>query len=67
MRILPRASGSGSSREGVFPRVQEHQKVVFSHNTHLCVALKVNGAGSDFYLGIPSGSRPCPPLEPEIT
>ena len=67
MWVLPRAFDSGSSVAGVFPGVQEHQQVVFGHNALLCGALSVNGAASDFCSGIPSGSGPHLPLEPEIT
>ena len=57
--------GSGSSREGVFPGVQEHQQVVFGLNALLCGALEVNGASSDVWT--PSGYEPLPPLGSEIT
>ena len=63
MWVLPRKFGSGSHDTGVFPGVQKHQQMVFSHNALLCGTLEVNGPASDFRSGIPSGSEPCPPLE----
>ena len=51
----------------MFPRVGEHQQEVFNHNALFCGALEVNGAASGACSQIPSGGRPLPPLEPEIT
>ena len=67
MWVLPGAFGSGSSREGVFPGVQEHQQVVFGDSALLCGAPEVNGAASGVCSRTPSGGKPLPPLEPEIT
>ena len=53
MLVLPGTFCSGSNRAGVFPRVQEHKHVVFSHNALLCGVLEVNGAASDFCSCIP--------------
>ena len=64
---LPEMFGSGSSRAGVSPGVQEHQQVVFGHSALLCGALEVNGAASGVCSWTSSGSKPLPPLEPEIT
>lgn len=52
---------------GLFPRVQEHQQLVFDHNVLLCGALEVIGAASGVCSWTSSGGKPLPPLEPEIT
>ena len=51
----------------MFPGVRVHQQEVFGHNALLFGALEVNGAASDVCSRTPSGSKPLPPLEPEIT
>ena len=67
MWVLPEVFGSGSSREGVFPGVREHQQVVFGHNALLCGALEVSMAASGVCSLAPSGGESLPLLEPEIT
>ena len=67
MWVLPGTFGSGSSRAGVVPGVQEHQQLVFGHNALLCGAFEVKGAASGVPSQTPSGGEPLPPLEPEIT
>ena len=66
MWVLPRAFGSGSSRAGVFPGMQEYQQVVFGHNALLCGALEVNGVASGVCSWTSSGGGPCTPLESEM-
>ena len=66
MWVLPGAFGSGSSRAGVFPEVQEHYKMFFSHNA-LLWCLEVNWVSSSVRSWIPIGGKTLPPLEPEIT
>ena len=67
MWVLPGAFGSCSSRVVVFPGCLEHKQVVSGHNALLCGALEVNGAARGVCSLTPSGGKPLPPLEPEIT
>ena len=62
MWVVPGMFGSGNSRVGVFPGVRDHQQVVLGHNPLLYGSLDMNGAASDFCLGIPYGNGPHPPL-----
>ena len=67
LRLLPGAFGSGNNSAGLLPGVREQQQVVFGHNALLCGTLEVNGASSGACSQTPSGGRPCPPVESEIT
>ena len=67
MWALPGVFGSGSIRARVLPGVREYQQVVFGHSAPLCGALEVIGATSGACSQTPSGGRPCPPLESEMT
>ena len=51
----------------MLPGVQEQQQVVFGHSALLCGALEVNGAASSVCSWTPSGGKPLPSLEAEIT
>ena len=67
MWALPGAFSSGSNRAGVLPDIGEQQQVVFGHNALLCCTLEVTGATSGSCSRTPSGGRPCPCLELEVT
>ena len=59
--------GSGSCRAGVLPGEREQHQVVFHLIVLFYVPSEVVRAASDFCSGVPSGSRPRPPLELEVT
>ena len=67
MWALPRVFSIGSNRAGVLPGVQEQQQVVFGHGALLCGILEVIWAAGGGCSWTPSGGRPRPHLESEIT